>query len=93
MYWADFDSRLFVFVLLRGDFRLIRVRSGGDGRSDASGGGVVRGTSPGQGVFYRTYGSGPHGMAEVSSSCSAGLVLANAFNAVNHRALFQILLG
>ena len=90
MYWADFDS-LFVFVLLRGDFRLIRVSGGGDDRSDASGGGVFRGTSPGQGVFYRTCGSGTHGMAEVSSSCSAGFVLANAFNAVNHRALFQLL--
>ena len=92
MYWADFDS-LFVFVLLRGDLRIIRVSGGGDDRSDASGVGVFRGTSPGQGVFYRTCGSGTHGMAEVSSSCSAGFVLANAFNAVNHRALFQILLA
>ena len=75
MDWAA----LFVYVLLRGDFRLIRVSGGGDARSDASGGGIVRGTSPGQGVFYRTYDSGTHGMADVSSSCSAGFVLANAF--------------
>ena len=62
MYWADFDS-LFVFVLLRGDFRLIRVSGGGDARS------------------------------EYLSPAVSGFVLAKAFNAVNHRALFQILLG
>ena len=47
MDWAA----LIVYVLLRGDFRLIRVSGGGDARSDASGGGIVRGTSPGQGVL------------------------------------------
>ena len=57
-------STVFSFhVLLRGDFRLIRVRGGGDARS------------------------------EYLSPAVSGFVLAKAFNAVNHRALFEILLA